>query len=115
MENENVKVSYDAENDMFSIFKKGHKSKFSIDISLPKGDIIIDVGFNGQIVGLEFFNASDYIPLLKNIGDEKVNAKMSVQYGKDWAEIYYEISIPGKPIVSNRIISPYNKQLILEN
>ena len=54
MAKKNVKVNYDEDSDMISLFLEDSRSKFSVDISLPKGEIIIDFGFNGQIVGLEF-------------------------------------------------------------
>jgi len=115
MAKKNVKVNYDEDSDMISLFLEDSRSKFSVDISLPKGEIIIDFGFNGQIVGLEFFNASNYFPFLKNLKGEKIKANLKVQYGKEWAEINYEIFTQGAKPVSNIIISPYNKELILQN
>jgi len=115
MEKKNVKVRYDAEHDMLSLFKGDSKAKFSMDVSLPKGEIVIDFGFSGQIVGLEFINASNFFPFLKNLDNKEIKAKMNVQYGAEWAEINYEIFLPGVKGVSNRIISPYSKKLVLEN
>lgn len=116
MEKENIKVSYDKEEDMFSLFRIGSNVKFSLDIALPKGDIIVDFDFSGKVVGLEFFNASNYLPVLKEIDIKSISAKMSIQYGHDWAQISYEILSPElKQPISNSIISPYNKELILKN
>ena len=84
---------------------------------MPKGDIVVDYGFKGEVVGLEIFSASNYFPILKNIKeDKKLNGKLSVQYGRNWAQISFEVSAPNikNPIV-NSIISPYNKKIILEN
>lgn len=64
MEKEDIKVDYDKEEDMFRLFRIGSKIKFSLDIELPRGDIVIDFDFNGKVVGLEFFNASSYFPIL---------------------------------------------------
>lgn len=116
MEKENIKVSYDKDEDIISLFKEGNKVKFSFDIALPKGDFVIDYDFNGHIAGIEFFNASSYFPMLKDINDENIKATMSVQYGANWAQISYSLFIPGmkQPIV-NIVNAPYNKQLILEN
>ena len=117
MAKENIRIDFDRENDIISLFRNGKKSKFSLDFDLPKGDVVIDYGFNGEIVGLEVFNASNYFPLLKKV---KVNVKLkgglSVQYGRNWAQIFFEIFAPGmkNPIV-NSIISPYNKKIILEH
>ncbi len=116
MEKESVRVSFDKEEDIVSLFREGKKVKFSFDFELPKGDIVVDYGFNGEIVGMEIFNASDYFPELKKIKpDVKLNGKLSVQYGSNWAQIFFEISAPGiKTNISNSIISPYNKKIILE-
>ncbi len=115
MERKNIKVDYDNEEDIMHISKNGAKVKFSFDIELPNGNIVVDFGFNGQIIGLEFFDASNYFPFLKMVEENKIKAKMSVQYSSNWAQINYEISVPGKMPVSQSIISPYNKKLILEH
>ena len=102
MEKENIKIDYDREEDLLHL-SRGNNVKFSFDIELPQGDIVIDFGFNGQITGLEFLNASNYFPFLKNMkGDNQIKGKMSIQYGNNWAQIFYEIQIPGKkPIFNN--------------
>ncbi len=66
MEKEDIKVEYDSNEDMFHLFRIGSKIKFSLDIELPQGDIIIDYDFNGKVAGLEFFNASSY-PYIKRV------------------------------------------------
>ena len=114
MAERNFKVDYDKEEDMLHI-SRGEKVKFSFDIDLPQGDIVVDFGFNGQIIGLEFFDASNYFPFLKKAKQEKIKAKMSIQYGSNWAQINYEISVPGVKPISKDIISPYNRKLILEH
>jgi uncharacterized protein YuzE len=117
MEKENIKIDFDKENDIISLFRSGKKSKFSMDFELPKGDVVIDYGFNGEIVGLEVFNASVYFPLLKKTRSSvKLKGNLSVQYGRNWAQIFFEISAPGmKNPIANSIISPYNKKIILEH
>jgi uncharacterized protein YuzE len=116
MEKEDIKISFDKEYDMFSLFRIGSNVKFSLDIELPRGEIVIDFDFNGHIVGLEFFNASNYFSVLKKIDIGKLKAKMSIQYGSNWAQIFYELSSPELPQpITNSIISPYNKELILEH
>ncbi len=116
-EHKEILIDYDKEEDILSLSREGVKVKFSIDIELPKGDFIVDYGFNGQIAGIEFFNASSYFPMLKNISDiSKIRASMSVQYGSNWAQIAYSLYLPDvkEPIV-NYINAPYNRRLILEN
>ncbi len=116
MAKEDIKISFDREQDIISLFRNGKKSKFSFDLELPKGDIVVDYGFNGEIIGLEIFNASDYIPILKKIkSNAELKGKLRVQYGRNWAQIYFEISSPGMKPISNNIISPYNKNIILRH
>lgn len=116
MAEKKFEINYSRDVDIISIVEKGKKSKFSFDISLPKGDFVLDFGFDGRIVGLEFFNASSYFPGLEKVDVNKLEASLSISYGKDWAEIRLEISSPelDKPL-SNMIISPYNKELIIKN
>ena len=117
MAKEDIRIDFDRGEDIISLFRNGKKSKFSLDFDLPKGDVVIDYGFNGEIVGLEIFNASVYFPLLKKArASVKLKGNLSVQYGRNWAQIFFEISAPGmkNPIV-NSIISPYNKKIILEH
>ena len=115
MEKENIKVNLDKNEDIVSLFRSDKKSKFSMDFELPKGDVVVDYGFNGEIVGLEIFNASNYFPALKAVKESaKLKGKLSIQYGRNWAQIFFEIDAPGiKNPISNSIISPYNKKIIL--
>ena len=117
MEKKSFKVSYDSYENIISLHSEGAKSKFSFDLELPNGDVVIDYGNDGLIVGLEFFNASNYFPFLKKVKNStKLNGRFSVQYGRNWAQISFTISAPGIPNqVNNSIISPYNKRMILSH
>lgn len=117
MAKENIKISYDKEEDIISLFKEESKSKFSFELELPKGNIIIDYDFNGYIVGLEFFNASKYFPFLNELEDiDNLRASMSVQYGINWAQISYIFYIPNsRQNFVSFINAPYNKKIILEH
>lgn len=117
MAKENIIIDYDKDEDFLSLSKEGKKVKFSLDLELPNGDLVVDYGFDGQIAGIEFFNASSYFPNLKNVSDmNEAKAIMSIQYGPNWAMIKYAIYLPNAkdPIVSY-ITAPYNKKLILEH
>ena len=115
MEKKNIEVIYDKEEDILSLFVNSKKSKFSFDIELPKGDIIVDFGFNGEVVGLEFFNASEYFSFLRKVKSSKLKGKLNAQYGSNWVQIFYELSAPGiKKTISNSLISPYNKEIIVK-
>jgi uncharacterized protein YuzE len=106
-------INYDKDEDILSLFKKDRKAKFSQEINLPDGDLIVDYSSDGFVAGLEFFNASNYFPKIKKA--DNIKARMSVRYGKNAVIIFYAILIPQEePVSKELIISPYNKELILE-
>ncbi len=116
MEKAEIKVMYDKDEDMLSLFKEGRKAKFSHDMNLPDGNLIVDFSSDGLVAGLEFLNASNYFPSLKKANGNQIKAKMSVKYGENAIYIYYVILIPGQaPMSKEMIISPYSKELIVEN
>ena len=115
MEKPDIKIDYEKDEDMLHFSRGESKVKFSFDIELDGGDVVIDFDSQGYIIGLEFFNASNYFPFLKTIGNKKLKAKMSVQYSSNWARINYQIMVPGRKPIVNEILSPYNKKLILEH
>ena len=116
MEKENIKISYDKEEDLLSLFSLGSRVKFSFDISVPDGDIVVDYDFDGKIVGLEFFNASRYFPMLNKVKDSKeLKAILNVKYGPNWAQINYSVylkDVKNPPIMF--LNAPYNKKMILK-
>ena len=112
MAKKNIKVDYDNEEDLLHLAVAEQKVKFSFDVELPNGDIVIDFGFNGQIVGLEFFEASNNFPFLKKLTKNNIKADLNIQYGRNWAQISYVVAIPGKAPIQNSIISPYNRKLV---
>jgi len=113
MAEKNLKIDYEQDEDLLHLSRGDSNVKFSFDVELPQGDIVVDFGFNGQIVGLEFFNASNYFPFLKKLKNKKIKGKMNVQYGINWAQVFYELQIPGQKAISNSLISPYNKEMVL--
>ena len=60
-----VKVLYDKKHDILSLFREGDKSKFSFELELPQGEVVIDYNFESKIAGIEFFNASSYFSQLR--------------------------------------------------
>ena len=58
-----VKVDYDQKWDILYIYKEGEKIKFSIE---ALNNFIIDIGFDGKVVGLEILNASKALKVAKN-------------------------------------------------
>ncbi len=108
----NIEIDYDEIEDILYISKSSEKSKFSIDISTPQGDIVIDFDHKGLVTGIEMFNASKHFPLVDNKKIEKVD--FNINYGHKWLSIQLLFYIPGinQPLITN-IYSPYNKEVII--
>jgi uncharacterized protein YuzE len=115
MEKKDILIDYDLEEDILSLFKLGEKSKFSLDIDVPQGNLVVDYGFDGKVVGLEFFNASAYFPQLGSLDLSNAKAEFRIQYGSNWAMIFYFIYLPGVQLpIKGFFPAPYNKKMILE-
>ena len=105
------KVSYDKVEDIFSISAR-KKSKFSIDLALHSGDVIVDIGYDGLVVGLEIFNASQFFSVAaKELASIK-DAHFKVVYSPSYVAVSVELQKKDEIVKSNLII-PYNKKLIL--
>jgi len=69
-----VKVDYDQKWDVLYIYKENEKAKFSIE---ALNNFVIDIGFDGKVVGLEILNASKVLKVaknqLKNVKDAKIS------------------------------------------
>jgi uncharacterized protein YuzE len=69
-----VKVDYDQKFDILYIYKEEEKAKFSIE---ALNNFVIDIGFNGKVVGLEILNASKFLKVSKNELKNIKKAKLS--------------------------------------
>ena len=56
------KIDYDSEEDLLYLYSKGKKSSGSIEF----GELVVDLEKKGEIVGLEVFDASQYLSELTN-------------------------------------------------
>jgi len=109
----NIEISYDKIEDIFYLGKKG-KVKFSIDLALPLGDVVLDIGFDGAIKGIEIFNASKFFSL-KSKELEKIKiADFSMVYSPAYTALNIKIKSKSETI-RNNIVVPYNKKLINKN
>ena len=108
---EENKVSYDQVEDIFYIYK-GEKVKFSIDLALPSGDVVVDIGFDGLIKGIEIFNASKFFSIVQKEINKIKKADFKVVYSPSYVSVNMSIQA-GKEIVKSVIIVPYNKKTIL--
>ncbi len=117
MEKAEIKVMYDKDEDILSLFKENRKAKLSQEINLPDGDLVVDFSSDGLVAGLEFFNASNYFPFLKNVKVNNIRAKMSIKYGENAINIFYNVMASGEKDLPLKqiIISPYSKKLVLEH
>ena len=104
-------ISYEEVEDILNI-SKNENVKFSIDLALPSGDVVVDLGFDGLVKGIEIFNASNFFSKhLLNLRDV-TDAKILVNYTKSYAAITIILETRSGQITSN-IILPYNKKIIL--
>ena len=106
----NVEISYDKVEDILYLGKEG-KVKFSIDLALPSGDIVIDIGFDGLVKGLEIFNASKFFSLMQEELKKVKSAELKIVYSPSYVAV--SISLDAKNKVSSNIIVPYNRKLVL--
>jgi|SRR3989344_1792990 len=105
------KASYDEIEDIFSI-SSGKRSKFSIDLALPSGDVVVDVGYDGLIIGLEIFNASKFFSVIEKELVKVKDASLNVIYSPSYVAISMNLKQEDK-IIRNNLIVPYNKKLVL--
>ena len=104
----NIEVSYDKVEDIFYLGKK-EKVKFSMDLALPSGDVVVDVGFDGLIKGLEIFSASKFFSMVQKELEKVKSASFNMVYAPSYASI--SINLENK--ASSNIIVPYNRKMIL--
>jgi uncharacterized protein YuzE len=69
-----IKADYDQKWDILYLHKEGEKTKFSIEVL---NNFVIDVGFDGRVVGLEVLNASKTLKVAKNELKNIKKAKIS--------------------------------------
>ena len=108
---EKFKISYDEIEDIFYL-GKGEKVKFSIDLALPSGDVVVDVGFDGLVKGIEIFNASAFFSIVQKELQKIKNANLDIVYSPSYVAVNINLEIKNEVVKSN-IIVPYNKNLIL--
>jgi uncharacterized protein YuzE len=106
----NIEISYDEIEDMLYLTKK-EKVKFSIDIAMPSGDVIVDIGFDGLIKGIEIFNASKFFSIIKEELIKIKNASINTVYSPSYTSI--SINLESEKAIRNNLVIPYSKSLIL--
>jgi uncharacterized protein YuzE len=109
---EKIQISYDEIEDIFYLGKKD-KVKFSMDLALPSGDVVVDLGFDGLIKGIEIFNASKFFSLVKEDIQKIKNADFKVIYSPSYVALNISFGAKNKGIIKSNIIVPYNKKLVL--
>lgn len=110
---EKFEVSYEKVDDIFYIGKSG-KIKFSIDLSLPSGDVIVDIGFDGLVKGLEIMNASDFFSLHSDELEKIKNGKIAIVYNLSYGAITLLLE-NGKEQIKSNLVIPYNKKLAVSS
>jgi uncharacterized protein YuzE len=83
-----VKVDYDEKFDILYIYKEGEKVKFSVE---ALNNFVINLGFNGKVVGLEILNASKTLKVSKNELKNIKRAKISTLIKNKMYGVIYSI------------------------
>ena len=107
----NFEVFYNKIEDILSISKK-ERVKFSIDLALPSGDAVVDIGFDGLVKGIEIFNASKFFSILSRELERIKDAEIRVVYSPSYAALNINLNIQ-KESVKSHLIIPYSKKLVL--
>ena len=107
----NIRISYDEIEDIAYLGMKD-KVKFSLDIALPSGDVVVDIGFDGLVKGIEIFNASEFFSLLKEQMIKVKSAGFRVNYTPSY--MVMSLSLDSKDgVIKNNIVVPYSKKMLL--
>ena len=107
----NIENFYDEIEDIFYLGKK-EKVKFSIDLALPSGDIVVDLGFDGLVKGIEIFNASKFFSIVQEELKNIKNAELRMVYSPSYVSLSIKLDAK-KEVINSNIIVPYNKQMVL--
>jgi uncharacterized protein YuzE len=89
-----AKVDYDEENDILYVYS-GEKAKDSLEID----NFVLDISADNKVVGVEIFNASDFISKLSGIKVSKEilstmkNAVMSFYQSKELFYVFITLPI----------------------
>lgn len=105
---EKSKISYEKIDDILYIGKE-EKVKFSIDVALPSGDAVIDMGFDGLVKGIEIMNASEFFGISREELAKVKHGTFNVVY----APSYVSISLVISGVQKNNLIIPYSRKLAL--
>lgn len=107
-----IKVSYEKVDDLLYIGRNG-KVKFSVDIALSSGDVVVDIGFDGLVKGIEIMNASDFFSVNKEELSKLKRGNLNIIYGPSYVAISVILELPNKTLVKSNVVIPYNKKLAL--
>ena len=100
----NVFFDYDSENDSIFIYRK-EKTRGSIDI----GDFILDISYDGKVVGIEILNASKSLKSFNLTKEDLENIKMAgfrVEYKKDAVYVQILLVLPENVEKKAMVIAP---------
>lgn len=106
------KVSYNKEEDI--IYLGGEeKIKFSIDLALPSGDAVVDIGYDSQIKGIEIYNATKFFPSMQKELENIKNAIIRIIYTPSYSSLFISLNLKKETSFTNLII-PYSKELVIQ-
>jgi len=87
----NAQVDYDREEDVLYLYNEDEKVKGSLETEISKGiGIVLDLNNRKQVVGIEIFNASEFLELSKGEIEEIKSARVSTyQEGNIFGGMFY--------------------------
>ena len=108
---EKSKISYEEVDDILYVGKEG-KVKFSLDVSLSSGDVVIDIGFDGLVKGIEIMNASNFFGIDKKELANVKEGNLGLVYNSSYVSISVILLGVRKQISSNLVV-PYSRKVAL--
>ncbi|MFA7708174.1 MAG: DUF2283 domain-containing protein [Candidatus Pacearchaeota archaeon] len=106
----NFKVTYEEIEDILYLGKE-EKVKFSLDLALPSGDIVVDIGSDGKIAGLEVFNATEFFSMLSKELQNIKDAEIKVIYSPSYTSMSINLETKKDLVKSSNLVIPYSKNL----
>jgi len=102
-----VKIDYDPESDVLYIYKSGAKVKFSVEFF---DELVVDVGFDNKVVGVEIINASRVLKVSKQALKNAKDARLKTISKADGFGVIYGMKLRGVEI-ETKVLAPIARVL----
>ncbi len=106
-----ININYESIEDILYMGSE-ERVKFSIDLALPSGDVVVDVGFDGMVKGIEVMNASDFFGIEAKELSRVKDGTLSVVYTPSYVSLSLALYRTGDIVLSHLVV-PYSKKAAL--